>query len=226
LIPPPRIVCIPSRDAAFTAEARRLARQIPAHLRPAAALVWFTTQLRRGYPSATVREQSDLARSGKDEVTWYATLHDERFRIDLEVHVPLPPTLAFDIYVGRVAEWQRAVELRPRRLVPGLVGSEYDAVYTFLGRRYLGVFRILDADPPRTVSLEAAGSGIAVTYTATFEGDPAGTVVHIKGDYSLPDHLLARVADRLGLERAISRDIERANQAYRALCELVSRSPD
>jgi hypothetical protein len=226
LTPPPRIVCIPSRDAAFTAEARRLASLIPASFTPAAALDWFTTELRRGYPSVTVREQSDLARTGEDGTTWYATLHLERFRIDLQVHVPVPPALAFDIYVERMAEWQQSVDLRPRKIVPGHVGSEYDAEYTFLGRAYEGLFRILAADPPRSISLEATGSGIAVTYTASFEGDPAGTVVHIKGDYSLPDHLLARVADRLGLERAISRDIERANEAYRALCESVSRSPD
>ena len=220
---PPRVVCIPSRDSAFAADARALAARIPARLSPAAALDWFISELRRDYPTVTVREQSELARASKDQVTWYATLHDERFRLDFEINVPLPPTTAFDVYVERVAEWQRTVRLRPRKLEPGLVGSEYDAVYTLLGRRYQGIFRILSADPPRSVSVEATGSGISVTYTTTFAEEPTGSHVRVKGDYSLPDHLLARVADRLGLERAISRDVERANDAYRRLCEEVGR---
>ena len=41
----------------------------------------------------------------------------------------------------------------------------------------------------------------------------------MKGDYDLPNALLARIADRLGMERAIARDIDRANEAYRRLCE-------
>jgi hypothetical protein len=196
------------------------------HLSDVEALDWFTGQLRRLHPSVTVRPQSELARARREEIVWYVNLPDERFRIDFALHVPLAPSLAFEVYVERVTDWQRAVALRPVALIPGLVGSEYEAVYRFLGRAYEGTFRIVAADPPKSISIEAAGSGIAVTYTTTFAPEEGGTSVSVKGDYSLPDHLLARVADRLGLERAITRDIQRANDAYRRLCEEISRSPD
>jgi hypothetical protein len=207
----------------FVADASALAARVPPNLTPAAALDWFIVELRRDYPTVTVREQSDLARESKDQVTWYATLHDERSRLDFEIHVPLPPATAFEIYVARVADWQRSVQLRPRKLTPELAGSEYDAVYTLLGRNYQGVFRILAANPPLSVTVEAAGSGITVSYTTTFSPEPTGSYVRVRGNYSLPEQLLARVADRLGLERAISRDVQRANEAYRRLCEEVGR---
>jgi hypothetical protein len=219
-------VCIPSRDAAFAAEAHRLVASMPAHLSPRDAIDWFEGELRRAFPSASVREQTDLARSSPDGVTWYATLRDERFRIQMDLHVPLPPVAAFDVYATRVTEWQLAVALTPRKLQPDLVGSEYDAVYTFLGRDYAGTFRIVAATPPESISLEAEGSGITVMYTTTFAAEPPGSLVRVHGNYSLPDHVLARVADRLGLERAITRDIQRANEAYRRLCEEVSRAAE
>ena len=86
-----------------------------------------------------------------------------------------------------------------------------------------GAAPVLAADPPQSISLEAGGSGISVAYTTTFEADGDGTIVHVLGNYSLPNHLLARVADRLLLERAINRDIERANHSYRRLCESIIR---
>jgi len=221
----PRIVCIPSRDARLAVEARRLAERIPAHVSGGDALGWFESELRRDYPNVTVRQQNELARAIKDQVTWYVTVHEERFRIEMEVHVPLPPAPAFEIYVDRVTEWQRMVTLRPRKLEPGLVGSEYDAVYRFVGWDYVGTFRIVAADPPVSVSIEASGSGVSVAYTATFVPDAQGTRVHVKGNYVVPDHFLGRVADRLVVERAITRDVQRANEAYRQLCEAVSRSP-
>ena len=51
---------------------------------------------------------------------------------------------------------------------------------------------------------------------------PGGSTVTVRGDYELPDTMLARMADRLGMERAIARDIDRANDAYRRLCEAVA----
>jgi hypothetical protein len=222
LTPPPRLVCIPRRDAALAATAREIAARIPAQLSPAAALDWFGGEIRRAYPTAAVRAQSELARGAPSEVIWYVTLRDLRFRIDQQVQVPLPPRRAFEVYVGRVAEWQTAVTLTPVRLTPELVGTEYEAAYSFMGMTYRGTFRILASDPPRSITLEASGSGIAVSYTTTFEAHGSGTLVHVQGDYALPESLIARAADRLGLERAITRDIERANETYRRLCESIA----
>ena len=43
----------------------------------------------------------------------------------------------------------------------------------------------------------------------------------MQGDYDLPSSILTKIADRLHLERAIGRDIERANAAFVRLCEAL-----
>src|SRR6185369_10743923 len=106
----------------------------------------------------------------------------------------------------------------PQRPGQSGVGAAYEATYSFMGRRYAGQFRIVAADPGRSVSIEAKGSGIAVWYVTSFHPDGDGTRVHVKGDYEVPDNFLARIADRLILERAIGRDIDRANESYRRMC--------
>ena len=80
---------------------------------------------------------------------------------------------------------------------------------------------MLAADPPRSVTIEARGSGVTVWYETTFIPIPGGTTVTVRGDYELPETFIGRIADRLGAERAIARDIDRANEAYVALCEAV-----
>jgi hypothetical protein len=46
--------------------------------------------------------------------------------------------------------------------------------------------------------------------------------VTVQGDYDLPSSILTKIADRLHLERAIGRDIERANAAYVRLCATLA----
>lgn len=219
---PVRIVCIPSADAAFAEDAQRVAARIPEGMSAPDALRWFTLMLRRDYPRAVVREQVDLARTDDGPPTWYVTRGALHFRIDTSIWVPLAPTEAYRAYVERVVDWQVAVELTPLRLAPGTVGTEYRAVYPFLGVRYEGVLRILGAEPGRVVRVEAEGSGITVWYAATFGEERGGALVHVQGDYELPDTLIARVADRLGLERAIGRDVDRANASFRRLCGRIA----
>jgi hypothetical protein len=221
---PARIVTIPSADAEFAADVRRVAARVPAGLSPADAIDWFRVSLRREHASAVVREQDELARLDGVEPLWYVTRREHHFRIDASVRVPLMQSEAFALYVDRVTEWQTAVELSPRRVTDEIVGSEYEATYSFLGRRFRGTFRILAARRHEYVSIEAAGSGITVWYVVSFVGHGDSTVVAVKGDYDLPYDLVSRVADRLGLERAISRDVDRANESYRQLAVEVHAS--
>ncbi len=222
---PARLVFVPSADRVFAADARRIASQIPDALSGAAALSWYTHALRLVYPKAVVREQNELARNPGDEPTWYVTRRTNPFRIDTSVWVPLAPEDAYRLYVERTPEWQTSVTLTPRHVAPELVGTEYDARYEFLGARFIGAFRVLAAEPGRSVSLEAEGSGITVWYVTTFDAEQGGTRVAVHGDYALPDMLLARIADRLAIERAIARDIERANEKYRRMCTLAAVLP-
>lgn len=147
---------------------------------------------------------------------------DQPFRIDTHVEVPLPQEDAFDIYVERVVEWQTAVDLTRTDTSPGLIGREYLASYPLLGLRHTGTFRLLGAEPPAMVEFEASGSGISVWYRARFLGRRRRTLVMVQGDYRLPDTLLGRMADRLGVERMVRRDIDRAMESYRQLCRAVA----
>jgi hypothetical protein len=225
---PPEIIASPRTDTAFAAEAKQLALRIPSDLPPPDALRWYQRALRITYPNAVVREQDELARTESARYrVWYASNRPRPFRIATTFTVPLPVDLAFEIYVDRVAEWQTAVRLRPidgSGGSPGathgaLGGRTWNATYRFLGIAYTGRLLIREADPPNAVTYEASGSGITVWYTTAFASrGPDETVVAVRGDYDLPSSMLARIADRLHLERTVGRDIERANASYARLC--------
>jgi hypothetical protein len=220
-----RVVTIPSSDAELASEAQRIAERIPTELPIPEALSWYRLAIRRVYPTAVVREQDELARVEGSPPVWYVTRVEHHFRIDSTLWVPLPPIEAWRLYVDRVVDWQVSVALTP---VPprGGMGREYIATYQFLGRAYHGRLRILSAEPGRFVSIEAAGSGITVWYVTSFTAERDGSQVRVKGDYELPHTIIARVADRIGLERTIGRDIDRANASYRALClEAAAERP-
>jgi hypothetical protein len=220
----PEIIASPKADAAFAAEARALAARIPTGLSARDSLAWYEATLRAAYPNAVVREQEALARSeGALYPVWYASNRPKPFRIATSFTVDVSLDDAFEAYVDRVTEWQTAVALVPRHGTPPLFGRTYDATYRFLGIGYTGSLRVRDADPPRSVTYEASGSGITVWYTTTFASLDDRTLVTVQGDYDLPSSLLTRIADRLHLERAIGRDIERANAAFVRLCEMLAR---
>jgi hypothetical protein len=217
----PRLITLPSRDEVFGRAAQDLAARIPDELVGDEARDWLEVELRRGFPTAEVHEQDALARPEGADVVWYATRRERSFRIDTAVHVPLAPADAFAVYTARVVEWQTAVQLIPIVVTDEVAGSEYRACYRFLGTEHEGTLRVLAADPPRSVTIEARGSGITVWYETNFVPIPGGTTVTVRGDYELPDTLVGRIADRLGAERAIARDIDRANEAYVLLCEAL-----
>jgi len=217
---PPEIKGSTPHDVSFTADARRIAVRIPPELPPQDALAWYQRALQADYPNSIVREQDPLARAeGTPYRVWYATNRPKPFRIATAFTVPLRVEHAFGIYVDRITEWQTAVDLVPTGPASPLTGRTYDATYRFLGIAYTGSFLVRAADPSRSVTYEAAGSGITVWYTTTFERLGPCTSVSIRGDYDLPSSILMRIADRLHLERAINRDIERANATYVRLCE-------
>ena len=220
---PPEIIASPKTDTAFATETKALAARIPPELSARDSLAWFEATLRAAYPDAVVREQEALARSeGARYPVWYASNRPKPFRIATAFTVDVPLDDAFEAYVDRVTEWQTSVQLVPRTGTPPLVGRTYDATYRFLGIAYTGSYRVLDADPPRSVTYEASGSGITVWHTTTFGSLGERTSVTVQGDYDLPSSILTRIADRLHLERAIGRDIERANATYVRLCETLA----
>jgi hypothetical protein len=222
-VKPARLVTLPSADSAFRDAALAAVARVPADLSPEEAMGCFEAELRREHPTAVVRAQHPLARPYPEaEPVWYVVRRDYASRISKHVLVPLAPAEAFAIYADRVVDWQSAVELRPVRITGRLVGDEYEAAYRLLGRKIHGRFRVVDADPPRSITMEAAGSGIRVWFMTSFRRAEEGTRVDVEGDYSLPEGLLTRIADRLVVERTIDRDIERAHRTFVALCEAAA----
>ena len=218
----PEIIPSPKTDTDFVTEASAVAARIPEGLSARDSLAWYDATLRAAYPNAVVREQEALARSeGALYPVWYASNRPKPFRIATSFTVDVSLDDAFEAYVDRVTEWQTAVSLVARDGTPPLVGRTYDATYRFLGLAYTGSLRVRDADPPRSVTYEASGSGITVWYTTTFAALDDRTSITVQGDYDLPSSLLTKIADRLHLERAIGRDIERANAAFVRLGEAL-----
>lgn len=225
-VKPVRLVTVPASDDAFARDARAAAARIAPGLAHDDAIAWFETELRRRYPTAVVRAQVDLAKPHPDAgALWYVFRREYRSRISKSLHVPLPVDGAFALYVDRVVEWQSAVELTPLHRTGRLIGDEYGATYRLLGQEFHGSFRIVDADPPRSLTTEAGGSGIRVWYVTRFTAEPeGGTRLSVEGDYDLPEGIVPRIADRLFIERAIDRDIEGAHATFASLCSAVARS--
>jgi len=215
---PARVVAIPTTDAAFAAEAERIAARIPDGLSADEALHWFRLAIRRSSPSAVIREQEPLATLDPTRPVWYVSRSEPHFRIDASIWVPLAPEEAWHCYVERLSEWLQVVELTPRTPHGPVVGREYDVVYAFFGSHWHGRMRILTAEPGRSVSVEIEGTGFMVWWITAFGQERGRTLVRVTGDYELPQNLAARVADGVWIEGEIGRDIERANAAYRALC--------
>jgi polyketide cyclase/dehydrase/lipid transport protein len=220
----PRLVCIPSTDAEFAADATALlARLFDASHDEAFLRAELERRLRASYPGAVVRPQEPLARMAQsDEVVWYATKRTYRSRIAASLDVSAPPDVVFGVYVDRFPEWQRAVRLRPIEPTGRLVGREFAATYVLFGKAFEGRFRIIEAAPPRSVRVEAVGSaGIRVWYVTSFESTGTGTHLEVLGDYDVPLTLFPRL-QRLVLERVIGRDIDRAHADLRELCARVA----
>jgi Polyketide cyclase / dehydrase and lipid transport len=217
---PIRLVCIPSSDVDFAGFARAALAALPPAASRDALRASLEQRLRERYPAATVRPQEGLATLGPREgAVWYVSNRPFQSRIAASIDVSGTPELVYHIYVERWPEWQTGVELRLRGSGSPLIGREYSATYKIVGREFEGIFRVVDADPPRSVRVEAIGvGGIRVWYATTFRPSARGTVVEVVGDFDVPVALLPGL-QRLVLERMINVDIERSHAALADLCE-------
>jgi hypothetical protein len=215
-----RVVCIPSTDAAFGAYARELLASTHDDAATDIARAQFEHRLRARYPGAIVRSREPFATLGPTtEVVWYATNRTYPHQLAAIVHIAAPPSLVFDVYVDRFPEWQPSLRLRRRPPTSEQPGLLFDAEYELLGRHLQGVFRVVEADAPRSVRVEATGAGgVKVWYATSFRPEGEGTALEVFGDYDVPSTLLPRLQSFV-LERIIKRDIARAHEVLKELCE-------
>jgi hypothetical protein len=214
-----RLVCIPSSDIDFA----KSARSTLAALAPTPSLddlrTTFEERLREQYPAATVRAQAGLATlAPPGGAVWYVSNRPFQSRLSASLEIPASQDVVYHTYVDRFPEWQTTVALRLRGSLSPLIGREYSASYKIIGRTFEGIFRVVDADPPRFVRVEALGAGgIRVWYATTFRHTARGTAIEVTGDFDVPAGLVPGL-QRLVLERLIGVDIERAHAALADLC--------
>jgi hypothetical protein len=214
-----RLICIPSSDSAFAAAVDAALAAATAESPDKLMPDELQRRVQVRYPGALVRPRESIAAVGHTpETVWYVTNRPFASRLSADLEVPVPVELAFRIYVERVVEWQNAVRLRPIRLMPRLVGSEYAAHYELFGRVVEGRLVLVGADPPRSVRFEANGLGIRAWYMTSFAPSALGSRLTVVGDYDVPIRILPKIADRLFVERTIQRQIDAAHQALLELC--------
>lgn len=215
--PAPRIhlVSVPSDDVGFGTHARAVFEGLP----QPPSVEEFERRIRRTYPAAMVRVLEHLGAPDPHSARWYATNRGYGSRIAATLEIAAPPQLVFDTYVDRLPEWQANLDLRLVHDEQERAGRQYATSYTMFGRRFDGEFRIVEADRPHSVVMEAAGSlGIRVWFATTFTDSPPGTRLRVVGDYDVPPFLLPNISTFL-VQRVVDAEIDRSHAALRELCE-------
>lgn len=166
-----------------------------------------------------MRPREGIASFGQtDDLVWYVTRRRYGSRIAKKVEIAAPQPFVFNVYVDRFADWMVGLRVERTELKPGIVGTEYRASYELFGRTLEGRFRVVEADPPRSVRVEAKGvGGIQLWYVTTFQPTEKGTLVAVLGDYDLPARLVPGVGK--AFEQVIGHEIDRAHRSLRAFCE-------
>jgi carbon monoxide dehydrogenase subunit G len=114
--------------------------------------------------------------------------YDRGVRFEKTIEVARPPDEAF-AYVAdfsNLAAWDPGV-VEARKLENALVGvgSEFDVVAVFRGRRMPFRFRIVALDPGRKVVAEAESEKARSTDTATFSAAGEATRITYRSDWRL-----------------------------------------
>jgi carbon monoxide dehydrogenase subunit G len=116
-----------------------------------------------------------------------------RFRHELHTHRPADEVLAYVSDFGRISEWDPSV-IESRDTTPGPlgVGSEFEVVVRFLGRRVRFRYRMTAYEPARravlvgearrvrsvdAITCEPAAGGTRVTYEVELELRGAGRLL-------------------------------------------------
>ena len=224
----PRLVCIPSTDSEFAGFVNDRFSEIAGALQGDDEVrERLESLIRRRYPTSVVRPRDPLAEIGLDTSSvWYVTRSPYRSRLAATIEIAAPVELVFGLYIQpeRIPEWQTAVHVTPLVSVPDLIGNEYLARYKIVGQLVQGRFRVVDAERPTYLRMEAHGLGIRLWYASTFTRTSIGTRLDVEVDYDVPPNALAQLADRLFIERAVQRDVDYAHQNLKALCETLAET--
>jgi polyketide cyclase/dehydrase/lipid transport protein len=133
-----------------------------------------------------------------------------RYRASIDVEQSREEVFAYLSDFSTTREWDPSV-VEAERLngaAPG-EGTEFRLIATFLGRQNELIYRIVEYDPPQTVTFLGENASVVSRDTITFELTPAGTRVTydadlaLKGLLRIADPLLALAFNRVG-DRALA----------------------
>lgn len=126
-------------------------------------------------------------------------------RVETSVHVNRPAEEVFGFIANfeNNPRWQSGqVEARFTSDGPLRVGSTYDQVAKFLGRRIISTFEVVEYEPGRMIKASSTAGSFPITFTRMVEaaGDGAHVSAVIEGDasgfFKLAEPLLARMVQR------------------------------
>lgn len=154
-----------------------------------------------------------------------ATGHKEvvmgHIQITSHYEAPIDHVFEMGIDFKRYPEWNVNYE-EVKEVVgpPDQVGTRIHSVMKLLGRQIEGWGEITQIEKPRLLKFE--GKSLEGGYlTSIYRLTPAGTGtdVALEFDYELTPSLLAKVTDKLFLERAVERDLRHSIENFKAFVE-------
>lgn len=139
-------------------------------------------------------------------------------RVGLLIHRPPEEVFAYLSNFENNPRWQRGM-IGAKSTSPGelRVGSTYDQVATFLGRRVISTFEVRDYQPGRLVSASSIAGSFPIRFTRIVEPAAGGSRVNAlvegepQGFFKIVEPLLKRL-----VERSVVGD-------YRRLKEILER---
>jgi uncharacterized membrane protein len=138
------------------------------------------------------------------------------------VHFKAPPGLVFT----RAVESEMTPRLMPSITIRDIsgrgdeVGSSYRFRDRLMGRDLEGQVEVIAVDPPRMhTSLTTYDNDTSVRWEMRFEPVDDGTDEIDTIDYTVPQGLLYRIADRLILRRRLERTLGQGTARFRASVE-------
>jgi uncharacterized membrane protein len=146
---------------------------------------------------------------------------DKMLKVETTVQIERPSDEVF-AYISNFEnnpKWQSGqLEARFTSEGPLRVGSTYDQVAKFLGRRVVNTFEVLEYEPNRKVKASSTSGSFPITFTRMVESIDGGTEVtaiiagDVSGFFKLAEPLLARMvrrsvdADYRNLKRILESD--------------------
>lgn len=129
------------------------------------------------------------------------------------VEIARPPEEVFAVIadMARNPEWQNGmVSCEWTSPPPHTVGSTYDQVASFMGRKILTSFVVTEHEPPSRIRIESVVSTFPLDITRTVDATATGSVVNatVRGEPGGLMKLLAPLMRRLA-QRSIDADYQR-----------------